>query len=186
METTIKDVFEKIQLKEGWEKIQGARLTECRKRKKLSRTQLGLKISVSMETIKKYENGERSKGLNDPRTLTALSKALEVEKGYLSGDDYFFCENYTEYLEDKAENKALENNDLNKYSKLLLMGEMFVSSALDNNNQITYSVAPMNDSSNIKRFSEQSMKLFYDKILEELKKSTQRHFNDYEEEGDRP
>lgn len=167
-------------LRDGWEKIQGSRLTECRKKKKYSRTQLGLKVSVSMETIKKYENGERSKGLNDPKILTALSKALDVEKGYLSGDDNFQCDDYTEYLE----YKALNNTELSKYNRLLLLGDMFVSASIENNNQTEYSVRPKNDMSTCKRFSEKSMELFYNKIIEELKESAKKHFNDYEEEGD--
>lgn len=161
---------------DGWEIKQGLRLKECRNAKGYSRTQLGNKLGASMETIKKYETGER-KGLNNPETLTQLAEYLNVEKGYLSGDDNFVCESYTEYLE----YKQLETAHLKKYMQILF--PTLLISATTNNDLIEYSATLKEDLKMRKEFSAEDMDAFYNVVFEKLKAIIRDTFFDYQDDN---
>lgn len=154
-------------------KIQGKRLQECREKKKLSRPQLAKKISFSENTIKKWETGERPNGLKD--NIPVLANTLEVYEGYLSGDDNFQCEDYSEYLE----YKQLDFADINKYMQILFPA-LLISASTDSN-LIEYAATLKEDIQTKKRFTVEEMEIFYKSILEKLKEIIIEAFNDYSE-----
>ena len=67
------------------EKIQPARLRELRKRKGLTRDELGRLSKVSGRTIQRLESDREQRQSTRGHTLKHLSEALEVEEGVLTG-----------------------------------------------------------------------------------------------------
>ncbi|QKS71696.1 helix-turn-helix transcriptional regulator [Paenalkalicoccus suaedae] len=63
----------------------GKRLTQLRKREKMSREDLGNKLGISYSTVAKYETGQREPDFDK---LQAISSLFDVTMDYLLNEEY--------------------------------------------------------------------------------------------------
>ncbi len=159
-------------------KTLGARLTEVMALKGMDRSKIReilksekYKYPLDRQTFYKYQNGVNWM----PADFTKhVSEILDINEGYLLGDDNLICENYDEYREWK-DLSTMENSE--DYFRLFKHSGLLLSSS-DNE----YSVSRIaDDTAEKKRFSEERMKAYYKAVLDFMYE----YLDKYEEkEGD--
>lgn len=170
-------------------KTLGKRLSEVMELKGKERSEvrqvLGSEYSypIDRQTYYKYE-----KGVNwmAPDFVDKVSALLEINKGYLLGDDNLTCDSYPEY-ESIKELNSLKNSEeyfrIFKHTGLLLSadnGDFFIDGKRHKSSDPTYTLTRITKKGNIrKEFSEKEMLTYYESILRFINK----YFDDFDPES---